>query len=169
MFFQSCFGGWREGGGPLKRHVPIQRDFCWEVQILKIGVGDHRKKNFFIISVELSMCDGLIETVKYIWVNILYMLDWILSRNCRNSLHFQKAGQLTRSAKSQTLLCPTELLAVNPNACSYKIEEYKNLSLVVTLHCLNSFQHSNYAAISLFICTAQGKPQNKCRLFSLIS
>ena len=94
------------------------------------------------------MCDGLIETVKYIWVNILYMLDWILSRNCRNSLHFRKAGQLTRSAKSQTLLCPTELLAVNPNAGSYKIEEYKNLSLAVTLHC---FQHSNYATFSLFI------------------
>ena len=29
--------------------------------------GDHRKKNFFINSVELSMWDGPIETVKYIW------------------------------------------------------------------------------------------------------
>ena len=31
--------------------------------------GDHRKKNFFINSVELSMSDGLIETDKCIWVN----------------------------------------------------------------------------------------------------
>ena len=34
-------------------------------------LGDHRKKNFFINnSMELSMCDGPIETVKYILVNI---------------------------------------------------------------------------------------------------
>ena len=33
--------------------------------------GDHRKKNLFINnSVVLSMCEGPIETVKYIWVNI---------------------------------------------------------------------------------------------------
>ena len=32
------------------------------------------------------MCDVPIETVKYIWVNILYMLDWIFSQNCKNSL-----------------------------------------------------------------------------------
>ena len=32
---------------------------------------DHGRNNFFINnSVELSMTDGLIETVKYIWVNI---------------------------------------------------------------------------------------------------
>ena len=74
-------------------------DFCWEVQIRKIG-GHHRKKNFFINSVELFMCDGPIETVKYIWVNILYMLDWIFSQNCRNSLPLHTAGQLARSTKS---------------------------------------------------------------------
>ena len=33
--------------------------------------GDHGKKNFFINnSVGLFMCDGPIETVKYIWMNI---------------------------------------------------------------------------------------------------
>ena len=33
--------------------------------------GDHRTKNFFINNfVGLLICDGLIETVKYIWVNI---------------------------------------------------------------------------------------------------
>ena len=61
---------------------------------------DHRKKNFFKNSVELFMCDGPIETVKYIWVNILYMLDWIFSQNCRNSLPLHTADQLARSTKS---------------------------------------------------------------------
>ena len=61
--------------------------------------GDHRK-NFFINSVELSMCDGPIETVKYILVNILYMLDWIFSQNCSDSLLLHTAGQLARSTKS---------------------------------------------------------------------
>ena len=61
--------------------------------------GDHRK-NFFINSVELSMCDGPIETVKYIWVNILYMLHWISSQNSGNSFPLHTAGQLAMSAKS---------------------------------------------------------------------
>ena len=60
--------------------------------------GDHRK-NFFINSVELSMCDGPIETVKYI-LYILYMLDWISSQNSGNSFPLHTAGQLARSAKS---------------------------------------------------------------------
>ena len=63
--------------------------------------GDHEKKNVFVNSVELSMCESLIETVKHIWVNILYMLDCISSQNCRNSLPLHKAGQLAeRSTKS---------------------------------------------------------------------
>ena len=72
--------------------------------------GDHRKKNFFINSVELSMCDGPIETVKYIWVNVLYMLDWIFLQNCRNSLPWQTTGtksKLARSTKAETMLCLT--------------------------------------------------------------
>ena len=44
------------------------------------------------------------------------------------------------------------MLAVNANAGSHQIEQYNNLSLVVILHCLNSFQHYNYVAFSLFIC-----------------
>ena len=43
------------------------------------------------------MCDGLIETVKYIWMNILCMLDWILSQNCRNTLPLHAVDQLARS------------------------------------------------------------------------
>ena len=46
------------------------------------------------------MCDGPIETVKYILVNILYMLDWIFSQNCSDSLPLHTAGQLARSTKS---------------------------------------------------------------------
>ena len=61
--------------------------------------GDHQKRNFFINSVELSMCDGPIETVKYI-LYILYMLDWISSQNSGNSFPLHTAGQLARSAKS---------------------------------------------------------------------
>ena len=37
------------------------------------------------IPVGFPMCPS-IETVKYIWVNIWCMLDWILSQNCKNTL-----------------------------------------------------------------------------------
>ena len=58
---------------------------------------DHRKKNFFInISMELSMCEGPIETVKYISVNIRCMFDWTLSQNCRNSLPLHTVVQLAQ-------------------------------------------------------------------------
>ena len=46
----------------------------------------------------LSMFDGPTETVKYIWVNILCMLDWILSQNCRNTLASHTVDQLPRSS-----------------------------------------------------------------------
>ena len=62
-----------------------------------------------------------------------------------------------------------EMLPVIANAGSYQVDEYENLSLVVILHCLNSFLRYSYVAFSLIICAAQGKPQHKCRLFSLIS
>ena len=53
-------------------------------------------------------------------------------------------------------LVPDELLAVNTNAGPYQIE-YKDSSLVVILRCLK------FSTQQL-----QGKPQEKCRLFSLI-
>ena len=67
----------------------------------KLG-SDHRRKNNFSInnSVELSMCKGLTETVKYIWMSILYILDWIFSQNCRNSPPLHAAGELARNTKS---------------------------------------------------------------------
>ena len=49
---------------------------------------------------------------------------------------------------------PDHLFSVKANAGSYQIEEYKNSSLVVILHCLNSFQHYNYVAFLLVICIA---------------
>ena len=50
--------------------------------------------------VVLSMCVGSIETVKYIWVNLWCMLDWILPQNCRNILPLLIVDQLERSAKT---------------------------------------------------------------------
>ena len=80
---------WGMGGGwwAVEMACTYLGDFCWKVQIRKNGWGDHWKKNFFINnSVGLSMCDGPIETVKYIWVNIWCMLDWIFSQYCKNPL-----------------------------------------------------------------------------------
>ena len=75
----------------------------------KMGWASYRKKNFFILndSVGLSMCDCLIETVKYIWVNIWCMLDWILSQNCRNTLPLHTAVEQLGVQKLKTLLCLT--------------------------------------------------------------
>ena len=111
-------------------------DFCSNAE----NWGNHRKNNFFIHSVELSMCDGPIETARYIWVNILYMLDWIFSQNCRNSLPLHTAVQLARSTKSSKLSYLTKCLQSTPSSVFYQIEEYKNISLVTILHCLNSFK-----------------------------
>ena len=46
----------------------------------------------------------------YICPNIWCMLDWILSQNCWNTLRLHKVDQLARSAKTYTLLCPTNSL-----------------------------------------------------------
>ena len=51
----------------------------------------------------MYMCDGPIEIVKCIWVNIWCMLDWIWSQNCRNTLLLNTAGQLVRSANNGTM------------------------------------------------------------------
>ena len=44
------------------------------------------------------------ETVEHIWLNIWYMLGWILLQNCRNTLPLHTAYQVVRSAKNETLL-----------------------------------------------------------------
>ena len=49
---------------------------------------------------------------------------------------------------------PDELLVANADGGFYQIEENQNSSLVVILHCLNSFQNNNYVVFSLFISTA---------------
>ena len=85
------------------------------------------------------MCDGPIDTVKYIWVNISYMLDWIFLQNCRNSFPLHNNWSTSGEYKILEAAVSDELLVVNANAGSYQIEEHKNSSLVVILHCLNSF------------------------------
>ena len=62
------------------------------VRVLRVGFCENL--------VGLSMCDGPIETVKYIWINIWCMLDWILSQNCRNTRPLHTADQLVGSAKT---------------------------------------------------------------------
>ena len=42
----------------------------------------------------MYMCDGPIETVECIWVDIWCMLDWLWSQNCRNALLLHTASQL---------------------------------------------------------------------------
>ena len=57
--------------------------------------------------VELSICDGPIETYNYRkihLVNIWWMLDCILSQNCRNTLPLHTVDQLGSSAESERLL-----------------------------------------------------------------
>ena len=95
------------------------------------------------------------------------MHAWLdLSQNYRNTLHLHTVDQIARTVDT---VMPDHLLSANANAGSYQMEEYENSGLVVILHCLNSFLHSNYVVFSLFICTAQRKPQDKCRFFSPIS
>ena len=90
----TCLGGFLLGGSNAEK--------C----------GDHQKKNFFINnSVGLSMCDGPIKTVKYIWVNILCMLHWILSQNCRNTLSL--------ACKILDAVAPGNLFAANADAVAY--------------------------------------------------
>ena len=99
MCLLELFRGIREGGGPLKLHVPVLGIFVGRFRYEKWN--DPGKKNFFINnSVGLSMCDGPIETVKYIWVNIGCILDCIFSQNCRNLPLLHIADQLVKSTKS---------------------------------------------------------------------
>ena len=85
------------------------------------------------------MCDGPIETVKYIWVNIWCMPDWIFSKNYRNKFtSFAYSWSTSEEYKILDAVVPNELLAASANTSSYQIEEHKNSSLVVILHCLNT-------------------------------
>ena len=60
-----------EGGDYLKWHLPVWGDICGVGGSNAEEWGDNRKKDFFINnSVGLSICDGLIETVKCTLVNI---------------------------------------------------------------------------------------------------
>ena len=111
--------------------------------------GDHQKKNLFINSVEFSMYDRPIETVKYIWVNFLHMFHWKFITKLQKSTSFAYSWSNSKEYKILDAIVPNEMLVVNGNTGSYEIDEY---SLVVI--CLNSFQHYNSVAFSLFIYAA---------------
>ena len=87
------------------------------------------------------MSDGLIETDK----------DFLTKPQKFTS--FVDSCSTSEEYKILDTVVPDELLGVNTIAGSYQIEEYKSSSLVVILHCLNSFQHCDCVAFSLFLCT----------------
>ena len=112
--------------------------------------GDHLKNNFFINnSVGLSMYHGLIETVKYIWVNIWFILGWILSKKLQKYTSSTYSWSTSEDYKNVDSDVPYQFVAANADSITYPMEEYKNPSLAVILHCLNSFQYTNYVAFSL--------------------
>ena len=78
---------------------------------------------------------------------------------------FAYSWSTSKECKVLDAVVPDQLLAANTDAVAYQMEEHKNSGLVVILHCLSSFQHNHYVAFSQIIL----KPQDKCRLFSLIS
>ena len=61
------------------------------------------RKSYLAPAEIMYMCDGPIETVECIWVNIWRMLDCIWSLNCRNTLLLNTAGHIVRSTKNETL------------------------------------------------------------------
>ena len=87
------WGGVGESGGPLKWHVPVWRIFIGRFKCGKMGWPSKEEflcKSFCV----LSMCDGPMVTVGWIWVNIWCMLHWIFPQNCRNSLPLHRASWL---------------------------------------------------------------------------
>ena len=97
----------------------------------KIGWTSHWKKNLFINdSVDLSTCDCRIETVKYIWVNIWCMLDWILSWYYRNILPLDTAIEQLGVQKFKTLLCQTNCLQPTPTSL---FTRWKNIKIQIWL------------------------------------
>ena len=69
-------------------------------------------------------------------------LDFLTSRN--NFTPFAYSWSTSEEYKKSDAVVPDELLAANANAGSYHTEEYKNSSLVVILHCLNTANTWNF-------------------------
>ena len=131
--------GCGKGDAPLKWHGPVWGIFVGRFKCRKMGWTS--KEEFFRNnSVGLSMYNGPIQTVKYIWVSIWCMLDWTFAQNCRNEFtSFTYSWSISDSEEYKILdaVVPDELLAANANVGSYQIKEYNISSLVVILHCLN--------------------------------
>ena len=50
------------------------------------------------------MCHGPMETIKYMWVNIWCMLDWIIGfchKTAKNTLPLHTVAKLVRSAQNE--------------------------------------------------------------------
>ena len=108
-----------------------------------------QKKNFFINNaVGLSMGDYPIETVKYIWVKIWCILNWILSQNCITS--FAYSSWTTRSAKTYKAVVPNQLLQPTPAPLltrwknTIKIQVYLWFCIVWTVFNTRTTWHFHY-------------------------
>lgn len=73
--------------------------------------------------VGLLMYDGAMKTVEYIWVNIWYMLDWVLLQNCRGTLVVNSFDQLVKSEKTEMLFYLTE-----PRTDTDWMDQYQTLN-----------------------------------------
>ena len=83
---------------------PSLKKLWWQPCLIKKKCRAKRRKRAPENPVGLSLYDGPIKTVEYIWVNIWWILDWILSQNCRNTLPLHTVNQLMRSPKNHTVL-----------------------------------------------------------------
>ena len=61
---------------------------------------------------------------------------------------FEYSWSTSEEFKNVYAVLPNQLLAANDDAVTYRMEEYANSSLIVILHCLNSFRH-HYVIFSL--------------------
>ena len=136
-------------------------DYCWEVQNAEEW-GNHWKKNFFINnSVGLSMCYGPIEAVKYILVNIGFILDWILSQNYT---FFAYSWSSSKQCKNINAVAPEQLLAAKADAVAYQMDTTTTWNFNYYMYCLSKTTRSVPFVFSHFIMTAI--PHVKCDLGS---
>ena len=67
-----------------------------------------------------------------------FCLDFLTKLQNKNRFPLHTADPTNTEYKVLDAVVPDQLLTVNANTSSYQIEEYKNSSLVVILHCLNT-------------------------------
>ena len=92
-------------------------------------------------------------------------LDFVTKLHKYNS--FAYMWLTTKECKNLDVVVPDQLLAANVDAIAYQMEQYKNSSLVVILHCLNSFHHNNYMAFWLLYALLKGNHKINAACFPL--